>query len=229
MTVLYLKTQNKTKLLEQLRIYLSDERCLKTDKLKFERDKMLSIGAEVLLYLALRHKGYDFKKIQISKNSFGKPFLRKNPDIHFNISHSIDFVICALSSCEIGIDVEKNVAIDYGLIVESFSPLERRYVLETNAFSNERCLRLWTLKESYLKCIGTGLRAPLNSIVFDLEPHIKEFKNYLHECHYFSHINIDDYIISICAKQQQQLSLIQATEQDIKALIAKMARIYKEI
>lgn len=228
MTILYLKIQDNTELLTQFFSHLSDGRRLKTEKLKYKRDKMLSIGAEVLLHLGLYRKGLFIKKLDIAKNKFGKPYLQNHQNIHFNISHSGNLVVCGIASCDIGIDVEKKEKIQYETIIESFSILEKNYVLSSDEFSSERFLKLWTLKESYLKCKGVGLSEFLNCVNFDFIADINRsnviFRNYFHNHYYFSQKELENYILSICLKRRQPFEIYQAKKQDIKELIAYMER-----
>jgi 4'-phosphopantetheinyl transferase len=42
----------------------------------------------------------------ISVNEYGKPFL-KNQSLYFNLSHSDNYVICAVSKFSVGADIEK--------------------------------------------------------------------------------------------------------------------------
>lgn len=100
----------------------------------------------------------------IAFNKFGKPFFT-NIFLHFNLSHSDDYVVCAIDKHEIGIDIEKIDNVDKEIGRRFFSPLEVHWIQNSSSEdeSLNRFFRIWTLKESYLKALGTGLYFPLNS------------------------------------------------------------------
>ena len=75
----------------------------------------------------------------------GKPFFAVRPDIHVSLSHSREYVLCALSDTPIGIDIEKVRPIKQGLDERVRSPEERACF---DFFSS------WVLKESFIKWQG---------------------------------------------------------------------------
>jgi len=94
----------------------------------------------------------------------GKPHLMDYPGIHFNISHSGDLVACAVSNSEIGIDIEHFRKVNFRVAERFFSPLEIKDLLELDeSLRQNYFFTLWTIKESFLKAIGSGLTRNLNS------------------------------------------------------------------
>jgi 4'-phosphopantetheinyl transferase len=95
-------------------------------------------------------------------------------DVAFNLSHTRGLVAVALASHgAIGVDVEEIDAAKADLAVAAayFAPAEAAVLRRTPAADRTLCFhRLWTLKEAYLKAIGAGLGAPLDSFAFTLEP-----------------------------------------------------------
>lgn len=92
-------------------------------------------------------------KHKISFNKYGKPYIKDS--INFNISHSGDYVIIALSNKnEIGVDIERIKKIKYyNRISNKFFTKE-----ECDYINNDinKFYKIWTRKESFYKCIGTG-------------------------------------------------------------------------
>jgi 4'-phosphopantetheinyl transferase len=98
----------------------------------------------------------------------------------FNISHTHGLVVAALvkpdTECSlsgrdglVGVDVEKwDRRLELGLADRFFSPPEIDYVYKQSGETNRRWafLRIWTLKESFIKAIGTGLHTPLAAFAF---------------------------------------------------------------
>ena len=99
----------------------------------------------------------------ITRTANGKPCFKELP-IFFNISHCSGMAVCALSDVPVGVDVESGRRVTDSLICKVLSPWERTYVKEQD--SMERFLELWTLKESWLKMTGDGLRVPLDTVSF---------------------------------------------------------------
>jgi 4'-phosphopantetheinyl transferase len=95
-------------------------------------------------------------------------------EIQFNISHTRGLVAAALASRgAIGIDVEEIDDSKAGLAIAEayFAGSEVEILQRAPPSERTRCFfRLWTLKEAYIKAIGKGLSAPLNSFAFTLEP-----------------------------------------------------------
>ena len=132
----------------------------KVDLLRQRNDKIRSLGAGVLLYRALESVGVD-KNAEIAIGKNGKPFLKGVKDVHFNLSHSGDIVMCAVSDGEVGCDIE-NVRNGRVEVAERFFTVAEREFIELGD-KNERFFRLWTLKESFIKANGAGLSLPMNS------------------------------------------------------------------
>nr|WP_237391871.1 4'-phosphopantetheinyl transferase superfamily protein [Paenibacillus dendrobii] len=84
--------------------------------------------------------------------------------MHFNISHSGEWVVCALDSLPVGVDVEEIKEAPFEISKRFFSREERTFLFnEAEEVRNESFYYIWTLKESYIKAIGQGLSYGLES------------------------------------------------------------------
>ena len=131
--------------------------------------------------------------ITFSANEYGKPYA-VDLDVNFSISHSGDYVICAVSEKEIGADIEKIREIRPDVSERFASDSEAEYI----SSHKKGLFEVWTLKEAYFKCIGTGINKDIKNVSFD----IKENDIICSEEGYeFSFHNIaDGYICSVCKK-----------------------------
>ena len=84
---------------------LSSSRKVRIDRLRRQEDRQRSLAAELLVYQLLeQHWGITTAKLHCKDN--GQPYL-SGCDLHVSISHSGDWVACAVSSCPVGIDIER--------------------------------------------------------------------------------------------------------------------------
>lgn len=93
-----------------------------------------------------------------------KPLL-KNSEMHFNITHTNGFVALAFSKEAVGIDAEeiKNVKKSVMEYVLCENELRKIYTCENK---DEAFIKLWTLKESYLKHSGKGIASGIKEVDF---------------------------------------------------------------
>lgn len=149
-------------LFEKLYQAVSPERQQKITRLVHEEDKRLSLGAACLLKRALADCGASYSSIEYA--SGGKPYLAGCRNMFFNLSHSKDIVLCALSPLEVGCDVEKVGGASLAVAQRYFSPEEYHEIMKISSPEEQRLLfyRMWTLKESYIKATGQGLQMPLD-------------------------------------------------------------------
>ena len=157
-----------------------------------------TLTAWILLLKILEIKGY--KNIKFRKNKHNKPYLIEIGKF-FNISHSYEKVVLALSDEEIGIDIEKILNPNLKIIDRFFTEMEKKYIFMDNNYIKikERFYIIWTLKESYLKYKGTGLSEKLSSFNIDIiNYHIKIIKKNKELLIKLGYKKIDDYILSYC-------------------------------
>lgn len=140
------------------------ERCA---RYRNERDRALCVIAYCLLCSGLKQLYGIEDKAEFSYNMYGKPYLKNYPEIFFSISHTDSLVICAISDTEIGADCEKISRYDEG-VAEMICTQKEYIALEKAHCKVEAFFKLWTLKESYIKAVGTGLSFPLKNIEFNL-------------------------------------------------------------
>lgn len=118
-----------------------------------------------LLYYGLRElsgKSWQDEPIKTAEN--GKPFLLNHRDVHFNISHSEQYVICAIAPWPLGIDIQYHKPVDLmRMAARTLSDEEYRQFLQTPQKQNFFFQR-WVEKESFLKWTGAGLRCDMRTL-----------------------------------------------------------------
>jgi 4'-phosphopantetheinyl transferase len=150
---------------------LCDEERDRLQRFKFERHRREYLATHALARNALSHySSVPPEALQFSANEYGKPAIYPPCNLHFNLSNSLGLVVCLIGKgAEVGVDIELQERAD--AIAEvgptMFSPQE---LIQLHALPDaekpERCLRLWTLKEAYIKARGMGLALPLDKFSF---------------------------------------------------------------
>jgi len=142
------------------------------------------------------------EKIYFSVNEYDKPYCEFLDDFHFNISHSGNWVVCAVDKKPIGIDIEEtSTCIDLSISENFFSNKEHADLLLSND-PYDYFFTLWSLKESYIKFLGKGLSHPLNTFSMKLNNskiYIESYNKILEDI-YFKQYNIDkEYKMAVCS------------------------------
>ena len=177
------------------------------DSMKHESGKALSLGVGVLLHKALTEMGVE-EPDEVCMNEFEKPFYKEYPEIHFSLSHSGVMAMCVISDRPVGCDVEKIRERDLDIAKRFFTSEEYDLIKsqKTDELQTKMFFRIWTLKESFVKCIGTGLSTPLNefSIIPDWHGKITLNQTISNSEYNFVELNLDDgYKYSVCVKYPQ--------------------------
>lgn len=107
----------------------------------------------------------------IAKNENGKPYIQNHPEFHFNISHSGEWTVLAVSDNEVGVDIQIIKPIRNNLAKRFFTRRENQKLEQLNKeeFFTE-FTRMWALKEARTKATGESLAKCLsvfNTIEYD--------------------------------------------------------------
>jgi 4'-phosphopantetheinyl transferase len=98
-------------------------------------------------------------QIAFETSANGKPFIAgsNSQNLHFNVSHSGNWIMIGIANTELGVDVEQvKPKFEYhDILALNFSADEITYI--TQHQSIERFFLLWTRKEAFLKATGQGL------------------------------------------------------------------------
>ncbi|MBP6428890.1 MAG: 4'-phosphopantetheinyl transferase superfamily protein [Bacteroidales bacterium] len=131
--------------------------------------KQISSWAKQLLIQKVEEKGFEFNS-KIEKTVEGKPFFLFNQSLHFSISHTKEFIAIALSDKPIGIDIEKKRKYNKAVVHRFFHPKEVELLEKTKDEEDQDILftKIWTIKEAYVKCTGTGIANSFN--IFQINP-----------------------------------------------------------
>lgn len=113
--------------------------------------------------------------IRFAAEIHGKPYVIEPPQAQrpFNVAHTDGLVMCAVGNdahAAIGIDVERlERRTDPAIADRYFSKPEVEYLRAFRRESQRKnaFLRIWTLKEAFIKAIGTGLQTPLADFAFE--------------------------------------------------------------
>lgn len=180
--------------LNELFEQMSDEKKRSVMRTKIEHKRNLRIAADGICRLAISEFcAVSPDEIDFGYNEYGKPFA-KNLPVHFSVSHSGDIAVCVVSDKKIGVDVEKIRDVNPRSAERFASEKEKEYIRNNpNGF-----FEIWTLKEAYFKCIGTGLGADIKNVTFDISEKGIECSE---SGFMLSFIEAEtDYVCSVCKK-----------------------------
>lgn len=138
--------------------------------------KVCTDAARQLLKEAVQKEySLDIADYAQKKSENGKPYFEGAP-FCFNLSHSGEYIVCALSDAGVGVDIEEIKPISEGVM--------RRFV---GCFENSDAenTRLWTRYEALGKFLGTGIpyKTPTCAYV------MKEY------------LDLDGYALTVCAEK----------------------------
>lgn len=170
-------------LLEKYMTDISEDRQKKVDRLKTFDAKALTLGAELLLIKALKQNYAISQPLVIIKEKQGKPVLRDWPDIHFNLSHSGNYAVCAVGAAPVGVDIQKMDKPNLKLATRFFTAEESAWLFSLpQEQQRQGFYDLWTIKESYMKYTGKGFRLPMNAFTVKISGYYPDEMKIMFEC-----------------------------------------------
>ena len=149
-------------------------------------DQCLSLAAYRLLQYALRLEYGIMEPPVFEYGEHGKPYIVGHPDIHFNISHCKEAVLCVTSPRPVGVDVESIRSFKDSLVEYTMNPQEIAQI-EQATRPDVEFIRLWTMKEAVLKLTGEGISKDLKTVLTgkeQVQTIVNMEKNYIYSIIY---------------------------------------------
>jgi len=161
--------------LDRFRRVLEPEELYRAGRFRFERLQRHFVASRGFLrYVLGRYLAARPEALKFSYNSYGKPSLDGERSLQFNMSHSHEMALVAVTrDAAVGVDVE-HIRSDFAsgeIATRFFSRLEvetlKLLPKEEQVAAFFRC---WARKEAYIKAIGKGLSQPLDGFDVTLAP-----------------------------------------------------------
>lgn len=160
--------------------------------------KQLNIQTEQLLFYGL--KQFNNKLItvpEILTTKQGKPYF-KDSKYTFNITHSHNYIVVAIGTDDLGVDIEKIDPKRLKLAPKIFNDNELGE-LNNNI---EHLIETWTIKESYVKLYDLSILINLRNInIKDNEINSKYGRAF------FKTFKIDNYYLALTSKRQVKVTI----------------------
>lgn len=162
----------------ELSILSLDEREQRSRK-RFSNDRNMFALAHILLRKTLsRYAPIAPADWHFVRGPYGKPELAEDQlastRLRFSLSHSDDLAVCAITHGQaVGVDTEplaRDINPDELADMVLTEAEQQELAGTTGKARNRHFLRVWTLKEAYVKAIGLGLSFPLRDCSFTGEP-----------------------------------------------------------
>ncbi len=140
---------------QQFLLQLSDSFQQDINAYKHWQSAQASLLGKVLLKKAFQQLALNYTLHDIKIGAKDRPFI--NEEIDFNISHSGDYVIVAISDfSKVGIDIEKHRILKMNVADRYFDKMECMNI-DLSENPQKTFFDFWSLKESAIKCDGRGV------------------------------------------------------------------------
>lgn len=153
-------------------------------------------AGQYLLWRVLGEEAYE--QAEFAKNEHGKPYIVGNP-IHYNISHSGQYVVLVTANNDVGVDVQEKKSLRMDAIARRFFAKEewQAYAEANGEEERERLFfYIWCRKEAYGKYLGTGLNTKVlrTNVLADVE-----------DVQWIEYEAVEGYQISICCGKEESI------------------------
>jgi 4'-phosphopantetheinyl transferase len=154
---------------------LSAQEAGQAGKFHFERDRRrFGVSHGTLRVILGRYLDCAPQQVAFGTTAKGKPFLVQPAGLRFNLAHSHELALVAITSVgEIGVDVEHLRPLEDidRLARQCFARQEYEQFNALSFPQNQQAFfNCWTRKEAYIKALGDGLSYPLDQFVVSLLP-----------------------------------------------------------
>lgn len=155
--------------------WLSAEEIKRADRFRKPTSRNQHVVGRGMARRLLGEDNVSPEDVCFAEETYGKPYVvapeaAKQP---FNVAHTDGLVMCG-----VGNDPSHLLGVDVECLCRKTDPgLAERYFARPEVDFLKRCcserqrqdlfLRIWTLKESFIKAIGTGLQTPLADFAFE--------------------------------------------------------------
>lgn len=141
---------------------LPEERRRKALRYRQPTDRKTCVITYLMLKIALK-ECFQITDFSIMYGKYGKPYLAEYTDVFFNISHCKHGCAVAVATCPVGVDIQDIRQFSWD-VAKRVCCREELEVLEKSTDKEREFVRMWAMKESYVKMIGEGIGAGLNGI-----------------------------------------------------------------
>ena len=165
---------------------LSEQRREQALRFRHELGRRTSAAAYLLLCEGLQREYGISEKPVFEYGEHGKPMIAGHPDIHFNLSHCREAVLCVVSDRPVGCDVESIREFHESLVRYTMNDAEVLQI-EQAPHPAAEFIRLWTMKEAVLKLSGEGIRDDLKGVLQGkdgFQTVVNQEKNYIYSIVY---------------------------------------------
>lgn len=189
--------------LERLLPFLSADEQGRIARLRRREDRLRAIaGRACVRWLLCTRFALDNSSLRFGAGSCGKPFLQEpRLGVHYNISHSGEWVAVVLAAGETGIDLQSQEHGGPEPFLGFLSREEAEVLAQLEGKERLDCFyRLWTLKESYVKALGKGMQADFRS--FSILPAGSGWAVFPPQPYVFRQYPLaEGYALSVCAAE----------------------------
>lgn len=174
-------------MLAELARVLSAEERVQVERIRFAEPRDQRLITRALARYVLSHylpavepAAWRFDRTELGKPSIAADMPPETRALHFNLAHTQGLVIMAVSRlAHLGVDVERitdQVPMD---VARRYFTAREMAAMEAlpEADRARRFQRLWTLKEAYLKAVGSGIQGGLDSMTFDCDAQFLRFEH----------------------------------------------------
>ena len=150
---------NLIKIKSEFVMFLNASELNRADRFHKDIDRNRFIIYRSILKIVLAaYTKLDVKNIYLDYHENKKPYLTSHPWLHFNLSHSEDYAVIAISGKEVGIDIEY-IAEDFNFtqILSDIFDYQEILNIENAIDNNQSLYTSWTRKEAISKALGKGI------------------------------------------------------------------------
>ncbi len=209
----YISQEKHTQLLKDVLPESTKEFQDKIRSFRRWQDAQSSLVGRLLLKCGSKQFGAQVDPNELRFNASQKPYFKHSP-LAFNISHSGNLVVCAISDyCEIGLDIEHLRPIEISDFKPQMTSNEWSDVVDSKN-TIKSFFDYWTQKEAVLKAHGSGMSTPLKSF------ENRNYKTHVNGADFFlKEINLDkDYVCHLAFNGRADPEILGPMLVDVVAL-----------